>query len=771
MANEQTGGGFLRVQGVNWNGMEGNASAAVETPEQTDEMKARVSEAKDLFKRCQEWESNFRNRFIDDLKFSYGDAYNGYQWPNAIRKSRDVDERPCLTINKTNQHCLQIINDARQHKPGVSIRPTGNGATFEAAQALEGIVRHIEYISRATQAYDTAVNFQVRAGKGYIRVATDWKDPGSLDQEIYIRRVVDPLTIYMDPDAKEADKSDARYAFVFDNVPREQFDTMFPEYANHPARTALDIYDGEWNTLDHIRICEYWYFNPVTKHLLRKAVVGGAPIEYEKDDDEFEAFNNHHVEQHGVSPMDDPMWEYRKATKWEVRRAIIVGSDEVQNDLWPGMYIPIVPVIGEEYVIDGLYDCHGHTRCLIDPQRMYNYWSSAAVEYGALASKSPWVAAEESIEGHETYWNTANRVNYGVLTYNHLSDDGSTELPAPQRPPAPEQAPLYLSGMQVTASEMMMVSGQYQSQMGEQSNERSGKAIQERQRQGDNATYQYIDGLGIAIAQVGRIILDLIPKIYDTKRIVQILAEDGKSFDVEIDPDAAQAWAAHQSHEGEVIRRIMNPEIGYYAVQADVGPDYGTQRQQAFDAMQSLLTESPGLTSIIGDILLKAADFPMADEAAERLRRMVPKQALGQGPSQAEQELQMQLQQATGMVQKLSQQLVTKDLALKGKDEMRDIDSYEAETKRFAALKDMLPMDPEGLKSVIQQLVHEAMTTHPLTQVISANAAAIGQGGKPLEQPPMEGAQRGSDGHWYLQHAGGYAKLEPMPEEKPNGGQ
>ena len=768
MANDElSGGGFLHVQGTNWNGMEGESTAPGEPKPQTTEQKRRVNAAKKQWDRCQAWESNARNRYIDDLKFAEGDSYNGYQWPNAIRKSRDVDERPCLTINKARQHNLQIINDAKQHKPGVAIRPTGNGATFEAAQALEGIVRHIEYISRATQSYDLAVGFQVKAGKGWIRIATDYRNSTSLDQEIFIRGVPDPLTIYMDPDAKERDKSDARFAFVFDNIPRDMFDEMFPEYKNHPARTALDIYDGEWNTLDHIRIAEYWYKEEEPVHTVRYIGKAGKQETYELSEEDFQSAGFHEPKANGLRPIDEPGFEYRLASKTVIRRSVIVGSDEVSNDLWPGKYIPLVPVIGEETVIDGLYDCKGHTRALIDPQRMYNYWTSAAVEYGALASKSPWVAPEASIEGHESYWNTANRVNYSVLTYNHLMDDGTTEIPAPSRPPAPEQAPLYLSGMQVTAQEMMMVSGQYQAQMGEQGNERSGKAIQERQRQGDTATYHFIDGLGIAIAQVGRIVLDLIPHIYDTKRVIQILAEDGKDLTVELDPDASEAWAQELSHEGEVVKRILNPTIGDYSVQADIGPAYATKREEAFNAFTQIITQAPDLTGIIGDILLKAGDFPMADEAAERLRRMVPPQALGKGPSQAEQQLQQQLQQSQQMVQKLFDQLTTEKIKLKGKEELRDIDAYNAETKRFQAFQPLLAggaSDPNELKQLIHQLVQEALQTH-LTPIIAANSASLDQGGPSLQHPPLPGAQRGRDGNWYLEHAPGqFAQITPQEQ-------
>jgi hypothetical protein len=180
-----------------------------------------VKEAKKRFDRCVTWESDCRSRYKDDIKFVNGDADNGYQWPKGVMQVRQTDNSPALTINKTRQHCLQIVNDAKQNKPGVNIRPVGREATFEAAQVFEGIVRHIEYMSGAEQVYDTATTFQVQGGIGYWRVITDYADAGTIDQDIFLRRVKDPLSVYLDPDINELDGSDARFGFVFEDRPTE----------------------------------------------------------------------------------------------------------------------------------------------------------------------------------------------------------------------------------------------------------------------------------------------------------------------------------------------------------------------------------------------------------------------------------------------------------------------------------------------------------------------------------------------------------------------
>lgn len=183
-----------------------------------------IHEAKERLEAALNWESHARRLALEDYRFCHADADNLYQWDAVIRQRRELDQRPMLTINKARQHVLQVINDARQHKTQIRINPTGDGATYESAQIMEDLVRHIEYQSQAQDAYINGATFQVTCGIGYWRVITDYIDDKSFDQEIYIRRIKDPMTVVLDPDIMELDGSDARYAFVYEDVPKDLFD-------------------------------------------------------------------------------------------------------------------------------------------------------------------------------------------------------------------------------------------------------------------------------------------------------------------------------------------------------------------------------------------------------------------------------------------------------------------------------------------------------------------------------------------------------------------
>jgi len=712
----------------------------------SDKFQKVLKRAQERFKRCEGWESYARRLFMDDIRFANADADNKYQWPTRMWNDRQRDERPALTINKTRQHNLNIINDAKMNKPGIKYRAAGNGATAESARIWDGIARHIEYQSNAPAHYDYATRFQVEAGIGYLRVNTDYVDENSFDQEIYITSIADPLTVYIDPDAKAPAKEDARFAFIFEDMPKDLFDQKYPQYKQFAGQEVL-VGEKGWYDEDHVRVAEYFEAEDVNDELLMFDGPNGQPMtlmasDLRKVDPKSKIF-------------DDPQTRKRDVTRRVIHYHFIVGNHVVQEEekVWIGKTIPIIPVVGEETIIEGRLDRKGHTRALKDPQRMYNYWASAAVEYGALQSKTPWIVGVESVEGFEEYWATANRQNHAYLPYKSVGDDGKP-LPPPSRIEPPVPSPVALKGMEVANVEMQMVSGQYENQLGMQGNERTGKAIAERQRQGDRATYHFIDHLAIAIRQVGKIILDLVPKVYDTNRVVMILAENNESLEVKLDPQLQQAHMLELNENNEVIGRVLNPAVGSYEVLADVGPGYATRREEAFNALTLILTQNPALTSVIGDIMFRAGDFPMAEEAAERLKRMVPPQALGQGPSQNEQMLAAQLQQMQQALQASMDELAKEKGKSQARLEKREVEVYDAITKRLDILLKNVGMSPQQNAQITDQAVQES-TEVPISDTYEGHQDQMPgrQMALPLEDHEMpEGAFRGEDGHAYAPH-------------------
>lgn len=686
-----------------------------------------IREAKRRFGICEDWEGDAQKNWVADYKFANADATNLYQWPQDVRQSRELDDRPCLTINKTRQHCLQIINDAKQNKPSVKIKPIGNGATYEASQVFEGVVRHIEYISNAQSAYDTATTYQVMGGIGYWRVVTDYAGDDTFDQEIFIRRVKDPLSVYLDPDIREADGSDAAFGFIFDDMERKDFNRKYPKFKGEVGASTFEEGDT-WIREDQIRVAEYYRRVPKKDRLMAFTdPQSGQQVMARESKVPKEILD---------LVVDNPATQFRDIQEDEIEWFLIAGDKIIERNIWPGRYIPIVRVVGEETVIDGELDRKGHTRAMIDPQRVYNYWTSAAVEQVALQGKSPYIGPLDAFEGLETHWQQANTTNFAYLPYNQYDDKGmKLEPPARQAPPVMSAA--YIQGMQISSQEIKEVSGQFQAELGMQSNETSGVAIQQRQRQGDNATYHYIDNLAMGIRFTGKILIDLIPKIYDTPRIIKIMAEDGVEHQVTIDPKAQAAYLEKQKEQKEVVEGIFNPNVGKYDVEADIGPAYATRRQEAFNAFMQIAAQNKDLMHIAGDLMFKAADFPMADELAERLKRLIPPQVMGEAPPPEVQQMSQQLQHMQGLLMNTMQELADAKRDLKAKDEQKQIDEYKALTDR---IKVLLPtvVNPKD----IAVMVHDMMMAEHSSNLDLANtvsAQAVGQMLQPNQVSQSQG--------------------------------
>lgn len=700
-----------------------------------------LQEAKDRFARVQEWESYFRNLYVVDVKFANGDSDNGWQWPDDLRRDREVNKRPALTINKTAQHVALITNEARQNKTSVNIKPVGAASTYDAAQVYEGIVRHIEYISGAQAIYDEAMESQVEGGIGWWRVNTSYVDDDSFDQEIRIEPVRDHLSVYLDCDIKQKDGSDAKFGFVFDDMPRKEFERQFPNIELPPAQATGLNEDDDWVRSDNVRIAEYYRIVEKADELIYMEDEAGVASTFRRSDipEKFRA-------KFGQSEKDGGREiKKRKVRTKQLEWYKIAGSEIVDRRKLKGKYVPLVRVVGKERIIQGKLERKGHVRALKDPQRMYNYNSSGQVEFGALATKSPWVGPADAFSGNETDWNNANRQNKAYLTYRHRDEEGN-EIPKPERPDPPGASPAFIEGMKIAAAELEMASGQYQAQQQNPSVERTPAAIGQRAHQGDLVTALYNDNFALAKRYTGMIILDWVPHYYDTERVIQILARDGTQSKVTIKPDSPEAYQA-QKERDEVVNVLFNPKVGKYQVEADVGPAYATQRQEAWDAFVKIVTGAPELINEIGDLMFQSADFPLADKIAERLKRKIRNAAPwlldDNAPGPEQQKLQAELKQAGETIAELMQKLAEQRLKLIGKDQMRDIEAHEAESKRLTALSNAEPELNQtgqipGLRVAIEQTIMNMLESGDITALINktqqenGQSAPDGQGDVPM---------------------------------------
>ena len=242
----------------------------------------------------------------------------------------------------------------------------------------------------------------------------------------------------------------------------------------------------------------------------------------------------------------------------------------------------------------------------------------------ALAPKAPFIGYGGQFEGYENKWKTANTQNWPYLEVNpDVTDGAGSILPLPQRAQPPMASSGLLQAKAGAAEDIKATTGQYNASLGMSSNERSGKAILARQREGDVGTYHYGDNLARGVRHIARQLIDLIPKIYDTQRIARIIGEDGTTKMVKINPEQPQPVQKIVDQTGVVIDKIYNPGVGKYDVVAVTGPGYATKRQEALEAMAQLLQGNPQLWAVAGDLFVKNMDWPGAQEMSKRFAKTI----------------------------------------------------------------------------------------------------------------------------------------------------
>ena len=678
-----------------------------------------IARAQDNFKSCLDWEALSRQRFKEDMRFLFADSDNQDQWEPTVKARRHMATQPMITINKVHTHWLMIVNQMKENKPSIQVHPTNGEASYEAAQIYEGLIRHIEYKSNAKVAYDIASEQQVGGGIGYVQVITKYADDSTFDQEIYIKEIPDALSVYLDPHIKKRDGSDAKYAFIYEDMPRKEFERKYPN-----IKVPTSNGNQQWVTKDIVKVATY-YEKETRKEWLYSITNDDGSVKFMRESDitiEERKLFNEIIRQNGEGI------DRRRIDKHVIRKYLIGGTEVLEKGIWPGTYIPIARQVGEEVIIEQRLDRKGIVRYMKDAQRAYNYNASAALEYGALQSKSPYLAPVEAINGLENYWATANTENHAYLPYNSADEQGNP-VPTPSKAPAPTGATVYTEGMATANMEMSMASGQYEQTFGQQSQELSGVSIDKRIKQGNRATFHFQDAQANTVQFVGKIIIDLIPKIYDTKRIVRILGEDGSEDQIMVDPEAQQAIVQKEEEADAKVKTIFNPNVGKFDVVAECGPSYDTKRAEAFDSMTKLLVAQPALSQVIGDLYMGSADFPGADKLQERMRNWIPQSILGTGPSEQEQMMMQQLQESQAAIQALTQQLNEKQsyldiekqradiaalnhLAIRYEDERQDsINAFKAETDRLKVI--LANMKPEQIDAIAQKTYQEIEVQQP----------------------------------------------------------
>lgn len=595
-----------------------------------------VDEAKELFRSEETAWSEIYRKALQDMKFLSDEE--GAQWDDKDFSRRRRTGRPAITVDQLDQFVRQVVNDARMNTPSIKAIPVGGGADLETAEVIQGLVRHIQYKSKADSVYDTAISNSTRCSIGWIIVDHKIVDPATNAQELCLKRVVDPLTVWVDSASVEVDGSDARHGFYLKEISKTEFKRLYP---------------------------------------------GFEPVCFREKDSTFSLFRKDDrktvwIAEYFVAEGDD----YNRT----IKRYTLSGRDVLEETLFPGKYIPIVPVYGYEMWIAGKRTLLSLIRKSKQAQQLYNYLKSVEIEALQKQPLAPIMAAVGQTEDFADEWSDPARAV--VLRYRQEDVKGNP-APAPQRLMPPQLATGLVNASALAVDDIKATMGLYNASIGARSNETSGKAIMARQQEGDVATYHFGDNLVKAITQVGCILLSAIPFVYDSARILQIIGNEDEVKPVGVNGEIAQG----QDRTFDLTR-------GEYMVRITTEAPYTTKRQESAEFFTEIVTRQPELMNVAGDLLFKYMDFPGAQALSNRMKKLIdPKLLDDEGDDNVQAQIEMAMQQSQAIIDQLQAQIAELSVKAEGKQQELQLKVVEAETNaqseqlKFALEQEKLNLD------------------------------------------------------------------------------
>ena len=629
----------------------------------------------DTIKADIEAKSEERELMRDDQRFAAGD-----QWPDTIRKKREAEERPIQTVNRLPAFIDQIVGDARQNKPSIKVHAGEDGDEYTAL-IYDGLIRAIQNESNADFAYDTAVENTACFGFSAWRVKTDYESEDSFNQIVCIERITDPLAVYFDKNSQLPDYSDARHVTVRVKMTKDDYKARWPQ--SEESEYRFDDFTNDWAMgKDQVIIAEHWYKveEKATLYAVQDAE-GNTQVTLDKPEQGFNVVNQ------------------RETTITKIKCCMISGAGILETTDWAGKYLPIVGVNGKEDLVDGKRTLRGLVRFAKDPQRMYNYWRTIDTEQKALAPKAPVLVTAKQIEGYEQQWQDSLTSNAPYLIVNDVTGANRPDrISAGIMDKGANEAAL------MCVDEMKSTTGIFSASLGEQDNEKSGRAILAQQRKGDTANFAYIDNIARAIKWTGKIIIDLIPKIYDAARVVSVMGADGTK----------KLEKINQVRMINGEPKLIDLSVGKYDLVVTQGASYATKRIEALNSMVEIARVNPAIMQIAGDLIIKAMDWDGADEIAERMKKMLPPQLQDHEGEDGEQkqlppEVQQMIEQGKQQIDEMGKHIQMLESEKDDKDDELRLKKYEIDVKaeiEFAKLA-----ASAGLSMTdVSKIVNDALT-------------------------------------------------------------
>lgn len=541
-----------------------------------------------------------RMQCLQDRRF-YSIA--GAQWEGPI--GEQFANKPKFELNKVHLAVIRIINEYRNNRINVLFTSKDGSENDVLAEACNSLYRSDEQDSGAQEALDNGFEEAVGGGFGAWRLRARYEneyDDESTTQRIGIEAITDADScVFFDPNSKRQDKRDAKWAVVLTGMDTEAYRD---EYDDDPTTWPKEIHQSEfdWCTPDTVYVAEYYEVEETTElvHFFRGIALGpDDAVDLRVTDEELAAEGK--AEELRITGFTEVRQKRVKCTK--IHKYQMSGAYVLEDEKFiAGNRIPIVPVFGKRWVVDGVERCMGHVRLAKDAQMLNNMLMSWLAEMAARFDIEKPILTPEQVAGHANMWAQDNVEKFPYLLINPILDPATSQkmpMPPVGYTKAPNIPPAMAALMQLAGEALQELLGNQQAGEEMQANV-SGKVVELIQNRLDMQVFIYMSNMAKAVQCLGEIWLGMARDIYvEDGRKMKTLSKDGKAGSLELMRPMYNEETGATDKQNDLTKADFD-------VVADVGPSSTSRRASTVRALSALLNTAtdPETRTILEGLIL-----------------------------------------------------------------------------------------------------------------------------------------------------------------------
>ena len=580
-----------------------------------------LSEARSNVKKALQLTSEWRKTAKEDYDFM-----RGKQWTDADLKVMKQKSRPVITINRIRPVINLLSGYAAQNETEPDFLPRSE-EDDRVARVAKGITKYTFDKTNYQSVKKKAFKDAVICGVGNYWVSYEF-DYARMDGRIQIKNV-SPFDVFVDPECKEDDLSDAFYCGRYSWENPEKLKQIYADKADEITMLAHKYDDSELETvnteplwysrdLKKLRVVQYWY-----KEYTRKKIFSAdGMIVDESQPDLYSAFL-----MSGAEPEEIPVTKIRYATFCgEV--LLEEGESPYKHNQFPLVrQYCYLSGYGED-VDDGLEPA-GIVRDLKDAQRELNKNRSQRMHIVNQQSLGVrfWTGPQFDEKEKKEIRNLSTTPGANIFLKPGVTfTDG---LPSAQS----------VNNIELenrSSSDFYTISGITPESLSGSIGAMSGKAIDLRQSVTTVQTAEIFDKAKEAELQIVKLLWGdtytpgLIPQFYNKDKVMRILGEDGKKEFVQIQPGLGQAMQEQQAvdqngmpvtdENGDPVTKVLY-DLSAFDFDIVITTSQASATVRRANLYQLLEAKRAGV-DIPMDIILDFMDFPEKETVKKRMQQV-----------------------------------------------------------------------------------------------------------------------------------------------------